>query len=1039
MIIIFMLELDRLRPHQKNAVEVTLNNNFSSGVHFHATGTGKSWISFYILSYFYKKYIDNELSFSEKPDPLIVFWICERKSILKEQFDRNILAERGFHEFLKKSFNIINYSENKSKSWVSSINSARFWKKPILVIINRGFLTSQNKYTGIVSPIHLILHDECHSITNNSTQDFYTWLFKKNNADAKCIGFSATPSFDDKIKINPFSDILSKFTIYNGCIENDVILKPVIERFDVSSDKSISLTQHELAQCIIQRIIDQPYKKIIVWAGMIHFCKEIIHIWKDIFIDFEFCIDTSVAYSEKDYQGVNLISYEEFYHRKTKAIIFCACKHKEGSDIPNLDTCVFLDYVEERGHQNFVQCAGRVLRKDKQGLKKNGLIIDIKAKSTIKLCDRLCEAFQLPRNIFPWKTDKEFVSVADKTVTVNILTININNKPEERLYDKVTFADVKRRFVRKLPNKDIYKSRLKREVLIIIKKKLAKYLFQAMDILDMTKEIDDEFIPHVTRGSCGSSLVCYLLGISHVDPIIHNISFARFLNEFRDNLPDIDFDFPYNRRDEIFLKLQNKWPGKIARISNHVHYHEKSARREAMRRVGIKGFIGKHELYDNKLIKDNVTKEKIEKITKELNETFRGYSLHCGGIVYYEDGIPENLLMKDKQERIVFNTIQQIVHDKRDVSSEKRFKIDILSSRGIAQLLEAYKNVYPDKLLSFEDESHIGDKKTCEMLARGDNIGITLAESPLIRKAFIKLKPKTLYDMAVCLSIIRPAASQAKQAEAIEDAKKYLIFDDDAIYMIKYATGCSEDKADKLRRMLSKTDNVKIHEAKKIIRMMFYANENRPNIELKEVFKNLDGLRKYSFCKSHAYSYAQLVWHIAFMKAHHPKEFWKATLNHNQSHYRGWVHKYEAHRAGINWLDHTLSRNDKSIYTKARNKNTNNILTNNNIAPDIQLRKTGYWNLPDTLNTPFFPDCYGFKKDNTFIFRGILANLRIYRNFQCNAFLGIGEGKYIEVHFPKKCIGSIASNIIGLKGTGKFKIDNPIIIECRFQNQIEAF
>jgi hypothetical protein len=98
------------------------------------------------------------------------------------------------------------------------------------------------------------------------------------------------------------------------------------------------------------------------------------------------------------------------------------------------------------------------------------------------------------------------------------------------------------------------------------------------------------------------------------------------------------------------------------------------------------------------------------------------------------------------------------------------------------------------------------------------------------------------------------------------------------------------------------------------------------------------------------------------MKAHHPKEFWKATLNHNQSHYRGWVHKYEAHRAGINWLDHTLSRNDKSIYTKARNKNTNNILTNNNIAPDIQLRKTGYWNLPDTLNTPFFPDCYGFKK-----------------------------------------------------------------------------
>ena len=148
---------------------------------------------------------------------------------------------------------------------------------------------------------------------------------------------------------------------------------------------------------------------------------------------------------------------------------------------------------------------------------------------------------------------------------------------------------------------------------------------------------------------------------------------------------------------QIFLKLQNKWPGKIARISNHVHYHEKSARREALRRAGVKGFIGKHDLYNNKLIKDQVTSAKVDKITKELSETFRGYSLHCGGIVYYEDGIPEDLLMKDKHERRIYNTIQQITHDKHSVSKEKRFKIDILSSRGLAQLSEVYKSVFPGK------------------------------------------------------------------------------------------------------------------------------------------------------------------------------------------------------------------------------------------------------------------------------------------------------------------------------------------------------
>ena len=79
------------------------------------------------------------------------------------------------------------------------------------------------------------------------------------------------------------------------------------------------------------------------------------------------------------------------------------------------------------------------------------------------------------------------------------------------------------------------------------------------------------YIPHVTRGSCGSSLVCYLLGISNVDPIKHDIKFERFLNIYRDKLPDIDLDFPHYLRDEVFLKLELKWPNQVARISNHVH------------------------------------------------------------------------------------------------------------------------------------------------------------------------------------------------------------------------------------------------------------------------------------------------------------------------------------------------------------------------------------------------------------------------------------------------------------------------------------
>ena len=76
-----------------------------------------------------------------------------------------------------------------------------------------------------------------------------------------------------------------------------LFLKLKIERFDVSdnSHKSVSLTQEEVAECIIERIKDQPYKKIVVWAGMIHFCKEIIHVWNKIFTGYTFCLDTSVS------------------------------------------------------------------------------------------------------------------------------------------------------------------------------------------------------------------------------------------------------------------------------------------------------------------------------------------------------------------------------------------------------------------------------------------------------------------------------------------------------------------------------------------------------------------------------------------------------------------------------------------------------------------------------------------------------------------------------------------------------------------------
>ena len=277
-----------------------------------------------------------------------------------------------------------------------------------------------------------------------------------------------------------------------------------------------------------------------------------------------------------------------------------------------------------------------------------------------------------------------------------------NNK----IYTKKDIYDY---FIRPIPDNKEYKDRLEYEIKLILEKNLFDNILKALEILEITKNI-----PHITRGSCGSSLVCYLLGISHVDPVKYKISFARFLNKYRDNLPDIDFDFPHYLRDEVFLKLFQKWGNKVARISNHNYYHEKSALRESLRMNGIRKFISKYDIHKEIDSYDKNLQKSIYKKQREIQGKFRGFSLHCGGIIYFPGGIPSEYILETSN-----SILPQVNLNKDSVSKNKNFKIDILSSRGLSQLY------YCHSFLSINFDAHLGDQKTIDLLCRGDNIGIT--------------------------------------------------------------------------------------------------------------------------------------------------------------------------------------------------------------------------------------------------------------------------------------------------------------------------
>ena len=280
-----------------------------------------------------------------------------------------------------------------------------------------------------------------------------------------------------------------------------------------------------------------------------------------------------------------------------------------------------------------------------------------------------------------------------------------------------------------------------------------------------------------------------------------------------------------------------------------------------------------------------------------------------------------------------------------------------------------------------------------------------------MRKALLKVKPKCISDIAKCLAIIRPAAKDARVADNDIDFNTQFIYDDDAISILSEKLGVSLDIADKFRRCISKgkwdPENKELYDN-------LINNINRDDRIYIE--NTLSNLRKYSFCKSHSFSYAQLVYKLAYEKTHNKKKFWKSTLKNTHSSYRKWVHLYEARLAGVNVNRYILKKNDMSIYAKNRLKKFNDL------SIDDQLRRFGYW---DMTSKDFFPNCYFYEKsEGVFYFGGLIASSRMLSygdNGSIIMSVGVGPGKYIEIIANTN---SYKNNSIGIKGRAKIKDAN---------------
>ena len=426
------------------------------------------------------------------------------------------------------------------------------------------------------------------------------------------------------------------------------------------------------------------------------------------------------------------------------------------------------------------------------------------------------------------------------------------------------------RFKRPVPPGPIYQNRLAEEFELILNQRFTDYFLQICDIIDLTPDLT-----HMTRGSAGSSLVCYLLGITDVDPIQWRIPVARFMNPLRDDLPDVDIDFEHHRQTEVMERIFRKWPGKTARLSNYVTYKEKSARREAAKRLGATGNLPRNFTYESVGVNAN----EVKRIERKLMGKKRAISKHCGGIVMFTRQLPKSLISQDNQ----------ILLDKYEVEDLEHLKVDILANRGLSQLMEI------DPHTALADYPHI-DKRTSALLSRGDVLGVTQGESPAMRRLFRAIQPTSMQDCVFATAMIRPVAMSGRQKAAMfqdwsqETVQDSVVFEDDAIDIISNIIGVDMYEADMYRRAFAKKNDEKILE---------FVERLGNNPRKQEAMAALQELSGFGLCRAHAVNLGRLIWALAYQKAHNPEAFWRANLKHCQGSYKQWVYQCEAHRKGI--------------------------------------------------------------------------------------------------------------------------------------------
>src|SRR3989339_942315 len=493
-----------------------------------------------------------------------------------------------------------------------------------------------------------------------------------------------------------------------------------------------------------------------------------------------------------------------------------------------------------------------------------------------------------------------------------------NMSPEEHL--KVLVNERKSRTA--IYDKKVTEERLDYELDIITKKGYATYFLMVQDFVNWAKNRGIAVGPG--RGSVAGSLVAYVLRITDINPLEHNLPFERFLNPERPTPPDIDIDFADIRRDEVLAYVTKKYgKEKVAQIITFGAMEARLAVRDVARALGQsysqgdriakmipqgkQGFQMKlaQALIEAPALKFAYQSEpdvkKVVDIAMRLESLPRHSSVHAAGVVISKDDLTEYVpIQTESKENRVITQYDMYSLDLNSAPNGKAvglLKIDFLGLRNLTILEEALGFVKKSlgKTVDIHDVS-LTDKKTYDLISKGETIGVFQLESGGMRRLAKDLKPSRMSDIIAMVALYRPGPMdlipmflEGKRnpksikylhrdlMTILEETYGILVYQEQVMEIAHSLAGYSMSEADNLRMAMGKKKKALMD--KERVKFINGCVKRKYTKHLAEsIFNFMEKFAAYGFNKPHSASYALIAYWTAYMKANYPVEYMTALL-----------------------------------------------------------------------------------------------------------------------------------------------------------------